>query len=111
MVALIIGILIKSGSFPEINECSSSPCQHNATCTDAVNGFICNCSTAYTGVQCETGQWKPTLVKLETCTIWGEELCVSLVVFAEPKSSQVSLEDDTIACRRIGTDTIFAMII
>ena len=76
MVALIIGILIRSGSFPEINECSSSPCQHNATCTDAVNGYNCTCSTAYTGVHCETGQLKTTfVVKLDPCIIWGVDFC------------------------------------
>lgn len=28
-----------------IDECLSSPCENNATCTDAVNAFYCNCST------------------------------------------------------------------
>ena len=33
----------------EINECEPSPCKNNATCTDKVNGFMCDCISGYTG--------------------------------------------------------------
>ena len=39
----------------DINECSSNPCMHGATCTDAVNSYICGCVAGYTGTHCETG--------------------------------------------------------
>lgn len=34
-----------SGQFCEINinECSSSPCQHGANCEDHINGYVCKC--------------------------------------------------------------------
>ncbi|RDD38412.1 Fibropellin-1 [Trichoplax sp. H2] len=37
-----------------INECHSSRCRHNGTCTDNVDGYACNCLVGYTGNQCET---------------------------------------------------------
>ena len=37
------------------NECDSSPCQNNATCTDGVNRYQCQCMAGYMGQQCETG--------------------------------------------------------
>ena len=41
--------------FTEINECESSPCQHNGTCIDEVNRYSCVCIPGYTGVNCEKG--------------------------------------------------------
>ena len=39
----------------EINECLSSPCMNDATCTDNVNSYTCTCADGYTGTNCETG--------------------------------------------------------
>lgn len=39
----------------DVDDCASSPCRNGATCTDAVNAFICTCAAGYTGSQCETG--------------------------------------------------------
>ena len=41
--------------FVDIDECSSSPCHNAGTCTDAVNGYICDCADGYNGDNCETG--------------------------------------------------------
>ncbi|XP_067016111.1 uncharacterized protein [Acropora muricata] len=38
----------------EINECDSNPCQHNSTCTDLINDFLCTCHPGYTAKQCQT---------------------------------------------------------
>ncbi|KAI8512856.1 calcium ion binding [Branchiostoma belcheri] len=37
----------------ERDECSSAPCQNNATCQDQANGFTCQCVPGYTGTLCE----------------------------------------------------------
>ena len=40
----------------DINECESSPCLNNGTCTDQVNGFNCTCPPGFVGNRCnETG--------------------------------------------------------
>lgn len=38
----------------EIDNCDSSPCQHQATCVNFVNGYMCTCVTGYTGYNCQT---------------------------------------------------------
>ena len=43
------------GSFADIDECRSRPCQNGATCSDGVNGYTCSCNVGYTGTMCETG--------------------------------------------------------
>ena len=40
----------------DIDECSSSPCQNDGTCTDEVNGYTCSCVAGYTGTNCETSK-------------------------------------------------------
>uniref|UniRef100_A0A8D3A0F8 Uncharacterized protein n=1 Tax=Scophthalmus maximus TaxID=52904 RepID=A0A8D3A0F8_SCOMX len=37
----------------EINECDSSPCQHNGTCSDLLGRYECQCSTGFLGENCE----------------------------------------------------------
>ena len=38
----------------DVEECASSPCQHNAQCIDDVDGFTCNCTGGYHGPLCES---------------------------------------------------------
>ena len=40
----------------DINECSSSPCQNGAVCTDAFNSYTCACAAGYTGTHCQIGE-------------------------------------------------------
>ncbi|XP_035982290.1 protein eyes shut homolog isoform X2 [Fundulus heteroclitus] len=37
----------------EINECDSSPCRHNGTCTDLLGDYKCQCPTGFQGKNCE----------------------------------------------------------
>ena len=39
----------------EINECLSMPCLNYGECIDNLAGFQCNCTDAYNGTLCETG--------------------------------------------------------
>lgn len=42
-------------SIKDIDECSSSPCVHG-TCSDRVNGYVCNCMPGYSGNVCNIGR-------------------------------------------------------
>ena len=42
-------------SWTDINECSSNPCENDATCNDLVASYSCACAAGYTGERCETG--------------------------------------------------------
>ena len=35
-----------------MDECESSPCQHDSNCVDGNNGFECNCTAGYTDEIC-----------------------------------------------------------
>uniref|UniRef100_A0A7N8WRN9 Eyes shut homolog n=1 Tax=Mastacembelus armatus TaxID=205130 RepID=A0A7N8WRN9_9TELE len=37
----------------EINECDSSPCQHNGKCSDLLGRYECQCPTGFLGKNCE----------------------------------------------------------
>ena len=37
---------------PEIDECDSSPCQHNSTCTDRLGSYSCECMDGFSGTNC-----------------------------------------------------------
>lgn len=41
---------------PDIDECTTTPCQNGATCTDIVNDYKCRCVAGYTGNNCQTGR-------------------------------------------------------
>ena len=43
-----------SFSILDIDECLSEPCQNSGTCVDGVDIYTCNCTSGYTGDQCET---------------------------------------------------------
>ncbi|XP_022794659.1 sushi, von Willebrand factor type A, EGF and pentraxin domain-containing protein 1-like [Stylophora pistillata] len=38
----------------EIDECDTSPCSNDSTCTDLIGDFLCSCKPGYTGKQCDT---------------------------------------------------------
>ena len=39
----------------DVDECKSNPCNNGGRCVDGVNGYACNCTDGYIGLQCETG--------------------------------------------------------
>ena len=42
--------------FVDVNECSNAPCINNGTCNDAINGYMCDCISGFTGDDCETSE-------------------------------------------------------
>jgi len=42
--------------FPDVRECTSSPCRHGGVCVDGVARFTCVCAAGYTGEYCQTGE-------------------------------------------------------
>jgi len=43
------------GIIADTNECDSSPCIHNGTCSNLENRYRCTCKRGFTGINCETG--------------------------------------------------------
>ena len=43
-------------NFPDVNECSSNPCQNEGSCYDSVNFYNCTCLSGFEGVNCENGE-------------------------------------------------------
>ena len=37
----------------DLDECTSDPCQNDATCNNGLNEFTCDCDTGYDGVRCD----------------------------------------------------------
>ncbi len=35
------------------DDCTPNPCQHDGTCTDALDDYICNCADGFNGKNCE----------------------------------------------------------
>lgn len=67
----------------DINECSTNPCQHNATCQDLVNGYKCVCPPGYTDKTCSKGKSLAVLLSLIFCcaSFHHTKHSVSVVVF------------------------------
>ena len=37
----------------DIDDCTPNPCKNNATCTDGLASYSCNCPKGFTGINCE----------------------------------------------------------
>lgn len=67
LINVEINIICMRFIIPDINDCSSNPCQHGI-CYDKVNSYTCSCLVGFTGTNCETG--------INTCFVFPEYDCV-----------------------------------
>ena len=44
--------------FLDIDDCASTPCENNGTCTDLVADFQCACAAGFTGKNCSQSKWR-----------------------------------------------------
>ena len=43
---------------PDFNECSSSPCKHGGSCSEAeIDFYSCDCQPGFTGTRCEISEY------------------------------------------------------
>ena len=54
---------------PDINECTSLPCQNGGTCTDLVAAYSCQCAAGYTGIQCQTSEKSSSVLVYLLCFV------------------------------------------
>ena len=48
---------------PDIDECSSNPCEHGSTCNNLVNNYTCTCTPGYDGYNCQHGTYISLILK------------------------------------------------
>lgn len=53
----------------DIDECSDNPCQNNATCTDLINKYQCQCADGFNGTNCDIS--KDQIKSRDGCWIGG----------------------------------------
>ena len=41
--------------FPDVDECSSQPCQNGGVCEDLIDSYACTCQPGFTGLNCQHG--------------------------------------------------------
>ena len=63
----------------DTNECESSPCLHDGTCIDHINGYECQCLAEWMGPQCQLDadecQGSPCLNADGCRNIVGDYIC------------------------------------
>lgn len=52
----------------DYNSCKSGPCKNGATCSNIPDDYICDCSSGWSGKDCETGN-EHTLV-ISKCIVY-----------------------------------------
>ena len=63
----------------DINECSNNGCMNGATCTDAVNAYMCACVAGYTGPHCETGNSSQFIISIQFNSIWDCQMYTCII--------------------------------
>ena len=49
--------LCKNPILSDIDECDSNPCQNDGQCVDGVNSYTCECTSGYSGDNCDTSEY------------------------------------------------------
>lgn len=44
-------------TFPDIDECKTSPCKNGGICSNTRGGYTCKCASGFKGKHCEQGNY------------------------------------------------------
>ena len=42
--------------FPDIDHCTTKPCQNGGTCEDGLTSYTCTCAVGWEGTDCDIGK-------------------------------------------------------
>ncbi|XP_054718914.1 protein crumbs-like [Uloborus diversus] len=94
-----------------IDECQSSPCQNNGSCTDEINSYTCDCTrTGYRGPNCEENineceENNPCYTGSRCFDRYGDYICDCPPGFGGKNCDQEVNECDSSPCQNMGTCT------
>ncbi|XP_035217057.1 protein crumbs-like isoform X1 [Stegodyphus dumicola] len=92
-----------------IDECQSSPCQNNGSCTDEINSYSCDCAgTGYRGPNCEENineceENNPCYTGSRCFDRYGDYICDCPPGFGGKNCDQEVNECDSNPCQNMGT--------
>ncbi|CAF1175880.1 unnamed protein product [Rotaria sordida] len=76
-----------------IDECSSSPCAHNGTCIDLINGYHCNCTNNYISSHCSISLNETCFGHLKSCQNNGTCILKSLNLYVDKPKTECQCRD------------------
>ncbi|CAF3833457.1 unnamed protein product [Rotaria magnacalcarata] len=79
-----------TGQFCETNidECASSPCANNGTCTDLIDGYLCNCTKEYINSNCSKSIDATCFGQLHSCENNGTCILKSTHLYVDNPESE-----------------------
>lgn len=86
----------------DIDECASDPCQNNATCYDDINGYSCNCTANYTGLNCEVEVSDQIFIICSKENVSMLKLAQTLMFFSLAVLGNLSLNGNDASWKKLG---------